>query len=226
MTAAPRSEHELLARAEALSGLSVAALARRLKRDTPRDLRRAKGWVGELIEQTLGAASGSLPLPDFPEFAIELKTIPVKQDGRPKESTHVCTVPLVNNAGLSWEHSLVKHKLTRVLWVPVQGENRIPLGARRIGSPLLWSPTPAQEQVLWQDWEELMEMVSLGRFDQLTAYHGKYLQIRPKAANGAALTQGVDDTGQPILTLPRGFYLRTSFTEEILKHYFAGARWT
>ncbi len=37
---------------------------------------------------------------------------------------------------------------------------------------------------------------------------GRVLQIRPKAANNKALTEAIGEFGQPIMTLPRGFYLK------------------
>ena len=55
-----------------------------------------------------------MPEPDFQHIGVELKTLPVDQNFRPKESTYVCTVPLIRNAGAIWETSTVKLKLSRV----------------------------------------------------------------------------------------------------------------
>lgn len=206
--------------AQAIAGLTIRGLAVKLDRPVPRDLRRHKGWLGELIETALGATSQSLPQPDFADLGIELKTIPVHKGGRPKESTHVCTVPLTDHVGLTWEMSLVKRKLQRVLWVPVQADAAIPLADRRIGTPILWSPTASQENTLRTDWEDLMELVCMGELDRLSAHQGEFLQIRPKAADGKALTQGIGASGESIQTLPRGFYLRPSFTENVLRQCY------
>ena len=213
----PRDEAELLARARHWAGATVGELARTLEQDVPRDLRRHKGWLGELLENALGATAGSRPLPDFTELGIELKTIPIGADGRPRESTHVCSVALGNLIGQRWQDSTVRLKLARVLWVPVETRDELPLAARRIGLPRLWSPDTAQESVLRADWEEHMELLSTGRFEELDARLGLYLQIRPKAANRRALTAAGDSGGAPAATLPRGFYLRSRFTHAILR---------
>ena len=42
----------------------------------------------------------------------------------------------------------MRHKLSRVLWVPVEGARHIPLAERRVGSPLLWSPSEEEERLL------------------------------------------------------------------------------
>ncbi len=82
----PESERELLERAERLAGWTLAEIALDLKTRLPSDLKRAKGWIGELIERALGASAFSLPEPDFPRLGIELKTIPADRAGRP----HLC----------------------------------------------------------------------------------------------------------------------------------------
>ncbi|MGL4907400.1 MAG: DNA mismatch repair endonuclease MutH, partial [Plesiomonas sp.] len=46
------------------------------------------------------------------------------------------------------------------------------------------------------------------------------LQLRPKASNNRALTDAVGRNGQPIKTLPRGFYLKKAFTAAILAKHF------
>lgn len=220
MRPTPKTEQELLTRAHQLAGLTLGELAQQAGITTPQDLKRDKGWVGQLLEWHLGATAGSQPVPDFVDLGIELKTIPIGYHGRPLETTFVCVAPLIGLQGLSWENSHIRHKLAKVLWIPVEGERDIPLADRHVGSPLLWSPSAEEEQRLRQDWEELMDMIVLGQVEQITARHGEVLQLRPKAANSKALTEAYGANGQPIKTLPRGFYLKTSFTAELLERYF------
>ncbi|HIF9381428.1 TPA: DNA mismatch repair endonuclease MutH [Photobacterium damselae] len=220
MRPTPLSENELLQRAQELAGLTLGELAYQAEIIVPPDLRRDKGWVGQLLEWHLGASAGSKPVPDFAELGIELKTIPIGYNGKPLETTFVCVAPLIGVQGLSWQQSHIRHKLARVLWIPVEGERDLPLADRHVGSPLIWSPSAQEEAQLQQDWEELMDMIVLGQVEQITARHGEVLQLRPKAANSKALTEAYGANGQPIKTLPRGFYLKTNFTAAILERYF------
>jgi DNA mismatch repair protein MutH len=217
----PRDEAELLERAQALSGLSLAELAERFEAPVPPDLRRAKGFVGSLVEKALGATAGSRALPDFPELAIELKTLPVDRAGAPVESTFVCTIPLTEIGQVEWADSRVRRKLAKVLWVPVEGEREIPIGARRIGSALMYVLTPEDERVLRADWEELAGFIGRGHVEALTGHIGQFLQIRPKAAHSGARRLGFDAEGVPFAALPKGFYLRPSFTRALLARHFA-----
>jgi DNA mismatch repair protein MutH len=216
-TPPPRSETELMENARRLAGKTLKLAAQELGLDLPPGQRRAKGWIGELAEVFLGASAGTLSEPDFQLIGVELKTLPVGANGKPRESTYVCTVPLTNTSGLSWETSTVKRKLNRVLWLPVEADPALPMAQRRFGSAILWSPDARQEAALRGDWQELMDMVAMGELDRITSHYGRYLQIRPKAANARALGQAYDEDGNPALTLPRGFYLRTSFTRQIVK---------
>lgn len=218
---APVSEQELLQRARALAGSSLAELAARLGSAVPSDLRRAKGWVGGLMERALGASAGSRAVPDFEALGVELKTLPVTPDGRPVESTFVCTIELTEIGDVEWQHSRVHHKLARVLWLPVEGERSIAVAERRIGSALLWSPSAEDEQLLRADWEELAGLIGRGETERITGHLGQVLQVRPKAASSRSRRLNYDAEGVPYAALPRGFYLRPGFTEAILRRHFA-----
>ena len=215
----PSSVNELMERANTLTGLTLKQVAQKLGKDVPTSQIRAKGWVGELMEKYLGATASSLSEPDFQAIGIELKTIPVGANQHPKESTYVCTVPLNNVIGLEWESSNVKRKLSRVLWVPVETGKNIQLSQRRIGKAFLWQPNSTQEDTLRKDWQEFMDMISMGELEKISSRQGTYLQIRPKAMNSRSLTTTANAAGETDVTLPRGFYLRSSFTKNLLKQH-------
>lgn len=214
-----KNEKELLAKAQDLAGLTFAEVAQAFHLPIPPDLKRDKGWVGMLLETALGAKAGSKPEQDFVELGIELKTIPVNRDGYPLETTFVSLAPLIENSGIIWQQSHVRYKLSKVLWIPVEGERSIPLAQRRIGMPILWQPSIEQETRLQQDWEELMDLIVLGKVKSITATIGEVLQLRPKGRNAKALTRAIGKNGEIIETLPLGFYLRKSFTAEILQNF-------
>ncbi len=217
----PTTEKELLENAAQITGLSLQQLANSLAIEVPDNQLKAKGWVGELMEARLGATASSRPEPDFQNIGVELKTLPLDLHGKPKESTYVSTVPLRDNIGQTWEQSVVKLKLNRVLWVPVEADPAINLSQRRIGKSFIWSPNQEEENDLRADWQELMDMIAMGELHKINARQGKYLQIRPKAANAKALSRTSLQTGESGLTLPRGFYLRPAFTRMLLSQYLS-----
>ena len=216
-TKPPGSEAELMRRCQALAGKSLGQVAAELDVALPTSRTRGKGWAGQLIERYLGASAASQPEPDFLSLGIELKTIPVNRHGRAGESTFVCMAPLSAASGLRWHDCTVRRKLNRVLWVPLEADPEIALQHSRVGNAFLWSPSPQQARILEQDWQELMDVLSFGEFDQVSAKQGEYLQIRPKAANSASLARATLAEGNSGYTLPRGFYLRARFTNMLLE---------
>ena len=215
----PQTLEQLLSQAQSIAGLTFGELADELNIPVPPDLKRDKGWVGMLLERALGATAGSKAEQDFSHLGVELKTLPINAEGYPLETTFVSLAPLVQNSGVKWENSHVRHKLSCVLWMPIEGSRHIPLRERHIGTPILWKPTVEQERQLKQDWEELMDLIVLGKLDQITARIGEVMQLRPKGANSRAVTKGIGKNGEIIETLPLGFYLRKEFTAQILKAF-------
>ena len=215
----PQNLEQLLSQAQSIAGLTFGELADELHIPVPPDLKRDKGWVGMLLERALGATAGSKAEQDFSHLGVELKTLPINAEGYPLETTFVSLAPLVQNSGVKWENSHVRHKLSCVLWMPIEGSRHIPLRERHIGAPILWKPTAEQERQLKQDWEELMDLIVLGKLDQITARIGEVMQLRPKGANSRAVTKGIGKNGEIIETLPLGFYLRKEFTAGILKAF-------
>ncbi len=212
----PETEAELWARALLIAQCTLGDLAATVSMTVPKDFRREKGFIGQLLERVLGATAGNLSKPDFTQLGIELKTLPLNPNGQPKESTYVSIVPLMSRDRLSWRNCDLYQKLRHILWIPYCFDKALDPEHWRIGSPILWSPSAEDEAVLRADWEELMGLVQMGQLDQINARLGEYLQIRPKAMNAKVRTEGLGNNGECVRTSPRGFYLRPSFTAKIL----------
>jgi DNA mismatch repair protein MutH len=213
----PTTLLELSLRSEKLAGVWINDLARQQNQSIPSNLQKQKGWLGQLIERHLGADSSNRPQPDFSKIGVELKTLPINTQGKVLESTYISHVNLKQNALSSWETSNTKKKLTHILWVPIAREKE--LIHARIAAPFFWSPNTFEEQQLKHDWEHIMELITLGNVEQLNARLGDILQVRPKAAHAKILTETINSNGKRSRTLPRGFYLRAHFTQQLLHRY-------
>jgi DNA mismatch repair protein MutH len=207
----PQSLAQLRSRADELAHRTVGELASILHIPLPDKLDQHKGLIGQMLEAILGADAGNESVPDFTQLGIELKTLPLSPALRPKESTYVCTVPLGQIQGLTWDSSVVKAKLSHVLWIPILVLPNTPLSQRQILPPIFWQPSVVESEILETDFNELIDLIALGNLNQITASLGSYLHIRPKAANASCLT-----SYEETKTLPRGFYLRSSFTANVL----------
>lgn len=219
-TQPPTSVEQLLARCERLAGRRLSELAQRNAIEVPDDLRRNKGFVGQLLETLLGATGGSRAEPDFPDLGVEMKTVPVDRKGEPLETTYVCTAPVGGAIEADWGSSWVRHKLSCVLWVPILSTPGLAVGERMVGNALLWNPSAQETAQLRADWEELTELIRRGELSQLHPRMGQALHIRPKAASGSSRTWMVDEEANWVRVNPRGFYLRRGFTAAILARNF------
>lgn len=211
-----KNEADLIIRCREIEGLTFAQLAKHTGFVIPENPIQRKGWTGQAIEFALGTTAGNQCAPDFYELGIELKTIPMNNIGKPAESTFVTTIPLLTVHQQIWETSQCFGKLKRVLWIPIEGCREIDFHTRRIGAGVLWSPNKEQAKILKEDWSELTFMIGTGKLSEIDASMGEYLQVRPKAANAKSLCFGRDEEGNIIQTLPRGFYLRSRFTGQLI----------
>ena len=216
----PGDEAELLERAWALAGRSLRSVAEARGERVPADSRRDKGWMGSLLERALGASAGSAAEPDFPTLGVELKTVPVGPDARPQQTTYVCTAPLDGSLARRWQDAWARRKLRRVLWMPVVGEGGVGPGERRLGAPLLWSPSSEEDRRLGTDYEEIADAIHGGRLAELDARLGLWLHLRPKAASSRDTVPFLDADGAWVETGPRGLYLRRTFTTALLERHF------
>lgn len=221
--------HSILGKALSLRGYTLSELTNILKVHNPSNLVHAKGLTGQIIEILLGATAKSKPLPDFPELNLEIKTLPIDLKHNPLETTYVCTAPLLNKNLhknlFDFKDSVVYKKLKQVLWVPIITSKTNHNSAikqqvdRTVGNSFLWSPNSEELKQIQNDWLELTEMLHLGDINKVSSHFGEVLQIRPKAANSSCTTTGIGSDGQYITTLPRGYYLRTSFTKHLIDKY-------
>lgn len=228
----PGSVSELVGRARGIEGWRVEDIAARLGvvlagNGGRGGALRMKGKVGELLERALGATGGPAAEVDFPGIGVEMKTVPVDGEGRAIESTFVCKVSLAEADRAEWASSWARRKLARVLWVPVvhgpgagevdgAGAGEGASAARRVGAAVLWSPSAEQEAVLAADFDEILGRLGAGEID-VDARVGRWLQLRPKAANSRERTVAFGPDDERIAAPPRGLYLRARFTTALLR---------
>lgn len=206
-----RTIHDIYKLSCQLDGCHISTVAATQNINTPTNLKTDKGFIGAVVEAFLGTDAGCAPLPDFVSLGLELKTIPVDKNNRARETTFVSSVHLPVRE-TDFEQSSVAAKLRHVLWVPYHAAESVQ--DMKFGQPVLWQPSTDEWQLLKDDWEMLMEALRFGD-PNLTGSMGEALHLRPKAANSRKRVKVMTDEGY-IMTVPKGFYLRTSFTNLVL----------
>lgn len=159
-------------------------------------------------------------MPDFETLGVELKTVPIDQKGRPRESTYVTTVPLRELATADFMQSSLHHKLRRVLFVPVEAHAALPLPVRRVGTALLWRPDSEDLGQLEADWAAFSARMAEAGPSGLGPELGEVLQVRPKGADSKDTTWALCPEGHEVRTMRRGFYLRPRFVYALFARHF------
>lgn len=215
----PETFEELVSNLNTIVGQNLYSLAKSINMPLPISTTHGKGFTGELLEALLGASAQNLPIPDFPNLGLELKSLPVDNDLVPLESTFVCHAPLTNIRKLTFENSAFFSKIKRVLFVVINAQRDQDFKDRKVLGYFFYTPSEDDLATLKSDYKELYELVKTGNIDKVNARIGHIIQMRPKGANGKALTQCIGPDGSIIMTRPRGFYIRRSFTTELVRRY-------
>lgn len=217
----PQSVATLQERLEHILGRSIAELSALALLEPPRQSSGAKGYVGQLIELFLGAHSHNRPDPDFIDLGIELKTMPVGFDLMPQESTFVCSATINPRFMVPFTQSALYHKLKHVLFVLILAPKsvKLTLGERRVLGYFFFQLQEPYFKTIETDYNEFQEMIFAGHAREIDGSMGTLVQLRPKATHANEVICITDSEGNRTYTKPRGYYLRTSFTRELVNTF-------
>ena len=214
----PDTFEELISNLNNLVGHNLVDLAKIADVPVPISPTHGKGFTGELLELLLGATAQNLPIPDFPKLGLELKTLPVDKNLVPLESTFLSHAPLTNIRGLTFEKSPLYSKIIRVLFVVVIAQRDMDYQDRTVAGYFFYTPSKEDLEQIKRDYDELYELVKTGQVETINARIGHIIQMRPKGADGKALTDCIGPDGEIIKTRPRGFYMRRAYTAQLVKN--------
>lgn len=216
----PQNRKELEDRLKLLLGRSVGELSLLAGVPLPHSNLAGKGFAGQLIELYLGASAHNLTLPDFTDLNIEMKTLPLGLNLSPVESTFLCATELNPKNFVAFEDSPLYHKLSCILFVLLLAPKGFPIVERRLLGYFFFTPNAEQLATIKEDYQGFAELVCSGQSDLINGNMGSIVQMRPKGLSGTSLTLNRRDDGSNLMTRPRGFYLRPSFTNLLCQQFF------
>lgn len=214
--APPQTLHQLQQHLAEIQGKTISEISERLGVEVISDLRLNTGWIGNLIETSLGAVAGSKPTQDFPQLGIELKSVSMSSSGKVLNDIFVSSLPLETFMLQGWETSHLLYKLQHVLFVPVENQAEISIGERKVGQGVFWQPNAQQLEQLFADWQQIMELITCGDLNQLKSNIGTALCVKVKALSKLQSKAIIDQEGYKQRVVPLSFYLRRNFVQNIL----------
>jgi DNA mismatch repair protein MutH len=161
---------EIAERAATLVGRTLIELQPALAPMVPSSA-ATKGVVGRIYEACFDIPQNSIPGPDFPGAAIELKSVPILLTGveaRAKERISVGMIDFQRLVTEDWESASVRSKLDKMLlifygWQPLQPISRFKTLAAGV-----WSPDPETWLAVEADWRAIHSLVAAGRRSEVS----------------------------------------------------------
>ena len=216
----PIDVFELQERLDLIVGRTIAELAILAKVPIPKHNKSAKGLAGQLVEIFLGAHAGNLAKPDFPHLGIELKTVPINFKCSPIASTYVCMANLHPRRFVPFKESTLYHKIRSLLLVFLLTTTSMPIWERVVAGYCFYEPEPHIMQQIEVDYNEFQELILLGNTSKIDGSYGNILQMLPKGANANDTVLVRNEESETIATMSRGYYLRNSFTKNVIQRYW------
>lgn len=170
-----------------------------------------KGRMGGLYESYFGIPANSDQAPDFSGAAIELKSVPILMDPRPKrvkERTILSMIDYERLLGERWASASIRKKLDKVLFVFYGYQRGSELGSLETLKVHLWSPSTDILPFLEDDWSVVHEKVTQGLAHTISEADGRILGAATKSADSSKRR------AQPRSTVPakpRAWALKPAF---------------
>lgn len=175
----------------------------------------AKAGPAFLVRRLLGLADDKATIREFEQHGLEVKTVPVAEDGRPFESMSFPRFVHTEIVDDSWDSSDLRSRLQRLLIVPLVRRFRDePKSLHRLGNVFVWSPTDVELDRIGAEWEAFVDLIREGKAHHLpTAAATRYLHVRPKGRNRADTEPAPDTT--PVTK--KCFWLNSAFVQQVIK---------
>jgi DNA mismatch repair endonuclease MutH len=132
---------------------------------------QTKGAVGRIYEQAFGIPANSIPGPDFPGAAVELKSVPIRlvgDEARAKERISLGMINFASLPGELWESAHVRRKVDDLLLIFYRWDPLLPIARFETLAAEIWQPDAESLRQMKVDWERVRDLVADGRRDEVS----------------------------------------------------------
>jgi len=177
-----------------------------------------KGRFGQILEDVVfGIPNNSKKAPDLEDVGIEIKSTPIKIEGKKKVPKERIVLSMINYMTLleeGWDMSFFK-KNGKLLIIFYLYEKRKRISEYKILDAILWEYPEEDLRIIRDDWNVIARMVKEGRAHEISERHTMYL-----AACRKGISNDKDSQRQPYSdekALRRAFSLKQSYVGQIWK---------
>ena len=206
-------ELEVLLRLNALAGLRISDVAKRLQER----IADSKGAAHRIVRRALGIIDDKARLKEFEDRGILIKTVPVAPDGSTYEAMSFPYFRYAEYAEEEWQDSEFLTYIQRLLIVPIgRAKRTTPLADRILGRAFFWSPSAGELGIIREEWTRIRDLIRDGKANNLPSYGAtELIHARPHGRDSR------DVDSDPILgPLPKHcLWLNPAFTARLVKEY-------
>ena len=155
---------------------------------------------------------------EFERYGIEVKTVPVKPNGRLAEAMSFPSFVHEELAYESWEDSDLLGRLNRLLIVPLHRARDTSLAGTTLGRAFFWSPPEADLVGIRREWESVRDLIAAGQANSLpNASETQYIHVRPKGRD----SRDRDTAPGGFDVVKKSFWLNQLYLESVLAEHDA-----
>jgi DNA mismatch repair protein MutH len=167
--------------------------------------------VRKLLGQPASGKKG-----EFERFGVEVKTVPVKPNGRLAEAMSFPSFVHEELAFETWEDSDLLGRLNRILIVPVHRARGASLAGTTLGRAFFWSPPEEDLVGIQREWETYRDLIADGEANRLPkASDTRYIHVRPKARD----SRDRDMAPGGFEVIRKSFWLNQRYLESVIAEH-------
>lgn len=168
-----------------------------------------KSFYRRLTMRVLGTKKKYLP--EFEKAEIELKTIRIKSNGKPKEHMSFPNFRYMEIVDESWEDSTFNAKLARKFFFVVFKEDKV--GALRLYKVMFWNMPYDDRVEAKRVWQATKHQIANGKAEKLPgAKESHVAHVRPKGKN----SRDTLPTPQGDMLVKKCFWLNKEYIQQVI----------
>jgi len=220
----------ILEKLHTLSGKSIQTLSE----EYDIKIGNGKNRVATLMKKVIGFKSVQSKIKEFEQLGIIIKMVNIrKKDNFPCEAISFPAMKLIEFIDEKWEESALKEMFYKILFIPIYKEkcDVNELEKHIIGKSFFWSPSPVEEAIIKQEWQNYQNEVKNGKckttriiqnskrgYKEVTSLSKEsetnIIHIRPHGKNSN--DRDIDGFGNTLVK--QSFWLNKKFIQQLLNN--------
>lgn len=179
----------------------------------------SKNYAAEVIFKVLGISGGGHFFDTDEKSSVYVKTVRCNPNLKYIETMSLRGFDYMKIIKEKWANSKLKQDISNILMIVLElPVEKVHQEEARFVTTIFHRPNPIDEEIIKNDWKEIVSMMEDEKADEINANYGRIVQVRPKAANkdDKILAPGNK------MVVRSAFFIRNFYIQNILENYKLG----